>query len=72
LSIIREAGTLLDDPVNPPSVLRDPEDDYLVALARVSGVEAIVTGDRDLLDHGSLRPPAIDARAACKLLALVD
>lgn len=72
VSIIRDAGTLLDDPVDPPAVLRDPEDDYLVALARQADAEAIVTGDRDLLDHGDLRPPAIDARAACKLLTLVD
>ncbi len=72
ISIIRDAGTMLDDPVDPPAVLRDPEDDYLVALARKSGAEAIVTGDRDLLDHGDLRPAAIDARAACKLLTLVD
>jgi putative PIN family toxin of toxin-antitoxin system len=69
---IAEAATVLDDPADPPPVLRDPEDDYLVALARESGAEAIVTGDRDLLDHDNLRPPAIDARAACKLLALVD
>jgi predicted nucleic acid-binding protein len=26
-------------------VLRDPKDDYLVALARASDAEAIVTGD---------------------------
>jgi uncharacterized protein len=32
-------------------VLRDPKDDYLVALARASDAEAIVTGDRDLLEH---------------------
>jgi uncharacterized protein len=72
VSIIRDAGTLLDDPVDPPAVLRDPEDDYLVALAREADAEAIVTGDRDLLDHDALKPPAVDARAACELLALIE
>lgn len=36
--------------------VRDPGDDYLVALARAAGAEAIVTGDRDLLDHEGLVP----------------
>jgi putative PIN family toxin of toxin-antitoxin system len=72
ISIIRDAGTMLDDPVDSPAVLRDPTDDYLVMLARESGAEAIVTSDRDLLDHDALNPPAIDPRMACKLLALID
>jgi putative PIN family toxin of toxin-antitoxin system len=72
VSIIRDAGTMLDDPADPPAVLRDPTDDYLVALAQGAGAEAIVTSDRDLLDHNDLSPPAIDPRTACKLLALID
>lgn len=61
---------VLPDPVTPPSVVRDPNDDFLVALAATGSANAIVTGDRDLLDHLGLRPPAIDARAACRLLGL--
>jgi putative PIN family toxin of toxin-antitoxin system len=72
ISIIRDAGVLLDDPTDSPPILRDPTDDYLVALARAANAKAIVTGDRDLLDHDELDPPAIDARAACQLLALID
>jgi putative PIN family toxin of toxin-antitoxin system len=72
VSIIRDAGTMLNDPADPPAVLRDPTDDYLVALAREADAEAIVTSDRDLLDDGDLKPPAIDPRTACKLLALID
>lgn len=42
--------TLLVDPPGPhPAVCRDPRDDYLVALAQAGGVEAIITGDLDLL-----------------------
>lgn len=58
------------DPVAPATVLRDPTDDFLVALAVSANVEAIVTSDRDLLDHTGLRPPAITARAACELLGI--
>lgn len=62
--------TLPDPPVLRP-VLRDSNDDYLVELAQAGEAEAIVTGDRDLLDHEGLVPPAIDARAACTLLRLL-
>jgi len=72
VSIIRDAGIMLPDPTDPPAVLRDPTDDYLVALARGSGADAIVSSDGDLLDHDALGPPAIDPRTACKLLALID
>jgi uncharacterized protein len=61
---------VMPDPVSPASVLRDPTDDFLVALAVCAGVDAIVTSDRDLLDHAGLRPPAINARAACELLRI--
>ena len=44
---------LLVDPQGPhPAVCRDPHDDYIVALARASGAEAIVTGSLDLLTIG--------------------
>lgn len=61
---------MLQNPTDIEPVLRDPDDDYLVALARVSGANAIITGDKDLLDHTDLRPPAIQPRAACELLGL--
>jgi predicted nucleic acid-binding protein len=52
--------------------LRDPGDDYLVALALAANADAIVTGDKDLLDHPGLQPPAINARQACELLGLTE
>ena len=40
---------LLTDPPEPPAaVCRDPNDDYLVALATARHADAIVTGDPDL------------------------
>lgn len=65
---VEEAVVKRDDPTAVEPLLRDPGDDYLVALARQASAEAIVTGDRDLLDHPGLEPPAIDARTACELI----
>lgn len=48
---------LRDDPGPPTAGVRDPNDDYLVALAEAADA-TIVTGDADLLDAG-LQPPAI-------------
>ena len=42
----------VDDPAEIPAVTRDPDDDYLVALGRRAGVDAIVGVDLDLLDAG--------------------
>lgn len=69
---VEEAATQYEDPREVRSLLRDPDDDYLVALARDSRADAIVTGDHDLLDHLDLKPRALNARAACRLLGLLD
>jgi putative PIN family toxin of toxin-antitoxin system len=69
---IANAGTLLPDPINPEPLLNDPKDDYLVALARIVGAEFIVSGDKHLLGHIGLEPPAINARNACELLGLIE
>lgn len=68
---LTRASVQLRDPRSPPAVLRDPTDDYLVALATTARARAIVTGDKDLLDHQGLHPPALTARAACELLGLL-
>jgi putative PIN family toxin of toxin-antitoxin system len=68
---VEEAGLAYENPVGVEALLRDPDDDYLVALARDAGAEAIVTGDSDLLDHVGLEPKALDARTACRLLGLL-
>jgi predicted nucleic acid-binding protein len=39
---------MVEGPGAVPQVLRDSDDDYLVALAHESGAEAIVSGDLDL------------------------
>lgn len=44
------AGQLTDDPTDVPQISPDPDDDYLIALARAADADALVSGDRDLLD----------------------
>lgn len=51
---------LLPDLGTPQPRVRDPDDDYLVALAEAAAA-VIVTGDADLLD-ADLKPPAITPR----------
>lgn len=70
LDALQLLAVVVPDPVSPTRVLRDPTDDFLLAIAASARAEAIVTGDRDLLDHDALQPPAIDARAACELVGL--
>lgn len=71
LDALQLLAVMLPDPPVLQAVLRDPNDDYLVELANAAGAEAIVSGDRDLLDHDGLHPPAISIRAACELLGLL-
>jgi predicted nucleic acid-binding protein len=68
---VADVGRMHDDPACIEPLLRDADDDYLVALARGTGAEAIVTGDKDLLEHPGLEPRAINAREACRLLRLL-
>lgn len=69
---IAEETTVLPDPTDTLRLLRDPDDDYLVALARDAGAEMIISGDKDLLDHPGLEPPVLNARDACQMLRLLD
>lgn len=50
---------LVDDPAEVQTETRDPNDDYLIALARQNRVELIVTGDKDLLEWEQQRPPVV-------------
>lgn len=49
-SSIRTLADLADDPTEAPSETLDPDDDYLIALARENEADVIVTGDLDLLE----------------------
>lgn len=55
---VRRHSIAAEDPTDPPAVTRDRDDDYLVALALAAEADALVSGDRDLLDVG-LDTPAV-------------
>jgi len=57
VELIRREGLVVDDP--PPSaepVSVDPDDEYLIDLARAEQVDALVTGDAHLLDLRDVLP----------------
>lgn len=60
---------MVEDPVDVPAITRDPKDDYLVALALRERVDALVSGDRDLLDAGLGAPPIWSPREAADRIA---
>lgn len=51
-----------EDPTQPPSVSRDPDDDYLVALARMARADALISGDADLTDLDLADPRVLTPR----------
>ena len=64
---VRDHGILAEDPARPPSVSsRDPDDDYLLALA-ISRRAYLVTGDQDLLVLSDDLPILSPAQFASKL-----
>jgi putative PIN family toxin of toxin-antitoxin system len=70
-AMLRALALMVPDPESVPAGLRDPRDDCLVELARTTRAEAIITGDRDLLEHEGLVPAAMSAREACLSVGLI-
>jgi putative PIN family toxin of toxin-antitoxin system len=54
---------VIPDPPDPAAVTRDPNDDYLVALAVAAGADALISGDRDLTDLADQPVPVLTPRA---------
>jgi putative PIN family toxin of toxin-antitoxin system len=53
---------------DPPEVSPDPDDDYLIALARVAGADYLISGDRHLLDLTDPDAPVLTPRQFLDLL----
>ncbi len=66
---VRRHATIVADPSDQPAVTRDRKDDYLVALGRREGVDAIVSGDRDLMEAELETPPVWTPRQLVDHLA---
>lgn len=63
MATIRRTSDVVADPVEIEAETRDPDDDYLIALAREHDVDYVVTGDKDLLDWAAQRPPVVTPAA---------
>lgn len=50
------------DPPDPPAVSPDADDDYLFALARAAGADAVVSGDQHLTGLAAPSPPVLTPR----------
>jgi predicted nucleic acid-binding protein len=68
IATIRREAVVLPDPTAPAAISRDPNDDYLIALAQAAGAHYLVSGDRDLTELTD--PPTPIARPREFLLLL--
>jgi len=66
---VRRRATLIDDPAAARSVTRDPNDEYLVALAEHADA-VLVSGDGDLLEAEIASPEVITPRELVTRLGL--
>lgn len=61
----------LVEPIEIPQVVRDPDDDHVIACALVAKADLIVSGDKDLLDLNSFQniPILAPAEALRRVMA---
>jgi putative PIN family toxin of toxin-antitoxin system len=62
VEVLRLAAVTVDDPAATDRVSRDPDDDYLIALARAAGAGVLVSGDADLTSLRGAEPPIVTPR----------
>lgn len=60
---LRTLADLVVDPSDVRAETRDPDDDYLVALARAHRADVIVSGDKDLLEWSTQSPVVLNPAA---------
>ncbi len=69
VGLLRRLATTVGDPPLVVGLTSDPGDDYLVVLARASGVHTLVSGDRHLCDLVDPVPPVLRPREFLDRLA---
>ena len=67
----RSSDNRRDAPPGSPRTT-DADDDYLIALAEAHGVDAVVSGDRHLLDAASSELPVLTPRELADRLRLAS
>lgn len=69
VATVRKHAVVVDDPSDVEAgVTRDPNDDYLVALARAGRADLLVSGDAHITDVPGLVPPVLTPRTFLDLL----
>lgn len=68
VEVFRRLAILTSDPEPLPGLTPDPGDDYLVALARTTGADFLISGDSDLTGLVHPQPPVLIPRAFLDLL----
>lgn len=69
---LADATLIVDDPPARPDMSPDPDDDYLIALARAGNADYLVSGDRHLTDLPDPNPPVVTPRQFLELLNASD
>ncbi len=59
---VADDAVIIDDPPPLAGLSPDPDDDYLIALARSADADYLVSGDRHLLDLTDQLPPVLTPR----------
>lgn len=67
---LADDALIIDEPPALPGVSPDPDDDYLIALARAAKADYLVTGDHHLLELENLDPPVLTPRQFLDLLGV--
>ena len=70
LQAVADHALPFDDPTVVARFTPDPGDDYLVALARAAGADALVSGDAHLTGLARPEPPVLTPRQLAALLAV--
>jgi putative PIN family toxin of toxin-antitoxin system len=70
VEVLRLAAVIVEDPAEVEPVSRDPNDDYLVALAREARAHVLVSSDGDLTSIEGNDPPVVTPRRFLSSLEL--
>ena len=68
IAFLTEHATVVDDLAPEHGHTPDPDDDYLVTLARAARADVLVSGDSDLTDLNDPYPPVATPRGLVVLL----
>lgn len=72
IASITECTEHVENPVLGQHRTNDPDDDYLIALAHAQNADALISGDKHLLDADSEQMPVLTPRQIVDRLGLDD